>query len=64
MNFSFLSNKKYENNIFCFNTNLLPDHAILNAYQSAIENNLSPLPNDDVEANENFHHIKSASKMN
>ena len=60
INFSFLCNKKYKNNILCFNTNLLPDHAILDAYQRATENNLSHLPNYDVEANEIFHHIKSA----
>ena len=60
MNFSFLYNKKYKNNILRFNTNLLSDHAVLNTYQRALENNLPPLPNDDVAANEIFHHIKSA----
>ena len=39
---------------------MLSDRAVLNTYQRAIENNLSPLPNDDVEANEILHHIKSA----
>ena len=60
MNFSFLCNKKYKNNILRFTTNLLSDNAALDAYQRAIENKLPPLPNDDVEANEIFHHIKSA----
>ena len=36
------------------------DHAVLDTYQRAIENNLPPLPNDDVEANEILHRIKSA----
>ena len=57
MNFSFLCNKKYKNNILQFNTNLL---SVLDTYQGAIENNLPSLPNDDVEAKEIFHHIKSA----
>ena len=61
MNFSFLCNKKYKNNILSFNKNLLSDHAVLDAYQRAIENKLLPLPNDDVEANEILHHIKSAA---
>ena len=43
-----------------FNTNLLSNRAVLDTYQRAIENNLPPLPNDDVEANEILHHIKSA----
>ena len=43
-----------------FNTYLLSDWAILDTYQRAIENNLPPLPHDDVEANEILHHIKSA----
>ena len=60
MNFSFLYNTKYKKNTLSFNTNLLSDRAVLNTYQRAIENNLSPLPNDDVEANEILHHIKSA----
>ena len=60
MNFSFLCNKKYKNNILCFNTNLLSDRAVLGTYQRAIENNLPLLPNDDVEANEILHRIKSA----
>ena len=60
MSFSFLCNKKYKNNISRFNANLLSDHAVLDAYQRAKENNLPLLPNDDVEANEIFHHIKSA----
>ena len=47
MSFSFLCNKKYKNNILRFNTNLLFDHAVLDAYQRAIENNLPLLPNDD-----------------
>ena len=38
----------------------MSDHAVLDAFQRAIENNLTPLPNDDIEANEIFHHIKSA----
>ena len=57
MNFSFLRNKKYKNNILQFNTNLL---SVLDTYQGTIENNLPSLPNDDVEAKEIFHHIKSA----
>ena len=60
MNFSFLCNKKYQNNILRFSTNLLSNHAVVDTYQRAIENNLPPLPNNDVEANEIFHHIKSA----
>ena len=60
MNFTFLYNTKYKKNTLSFNTNLLSDRAVLNTYQRAIENNLSPLPNDDVEANEILHHIKSA----
>ena len=60
MNFSFLCNKKYKNNTLRFNTNLLCDRAMLDTYQRAIENNLPPLPNDDVEANEILPHIKSA----
>ena len=60
MNFSFLCNKKYKNNILSFNTNLLPDRAALNTCQYALANNLPPLPNDDVEANEILHNMKSA----
>ena len=60
MNFSFLCNKKYKKNTLRFNTNLLSDRAMLDTYQRAIENNLPPLPNDDVEANEILPHVKSA----
>ena len=60
MNFSFLCNKKYKNNTLRFNTNLLSDRAMLDTYQRAVENNLAPLPNDDVEANEILPQIKSA----
>ena len=60
MNFSFLCNKKYKNKVLQFSTNLLSDRAVLDTYQRAIENNLPPLSNDDVEANEILHHIKSA----
>ena len=60
MNFSFLGNKKYKNNILCFNANLLPDRAVLDTYQRAIENNLPPWPNEDVKANEILNHIRSA----
>ena len=60
MNFSFLCYKKHKNIILGFNTNLSSDCAVLDTYQRAIENSLPPLPNDDVEANEILHHIKSA----
>ena len=60
MIFSFLCNKKYKNKVLRFSTNLLSDRAVLDTYQRAIENNLPPLSNDDVEANEILHHIKSA----
>ena len=59
MNFSFLCNKKYKITILCFSTNLFSDRAVLDTYQHAIENNLPPLPNDDIEANEILHYIKS-----
>ena len=59
-NFSYLDNKIYKNNILRFNGNLLPDPAVLDTYQGAIENNLPPLPNEDAEANEILHHIRSA----
>ena len=39
---------------------MLSDRAVLDTYQRAIENNLPPLPNDDVEANEILPHVKSA----
>ena len=38
----------------------MSDHAVLDAYKRAMENNLPPLPNDDVQVNEIFHRIKSA----
>ena len=59
MNFSFLCNTKYKNNILRFNTNLLSGRAVLDTYQRAIEINLPPLPNNDAEANEILHRIKS-----
>ena len=37
------------------------DCTVLDTYQHAIENNLPPLPNDGVEANEILHHIKFAA---
>ena len=58
MNLSFLCNKKYKNSILRLIVNLLPDRAVIDTYQRATENNLQPLPNDDVEANEILHHIK------
>ena len=60
MNLSFLCNKKYKNSILRLIVNLLPDRAVIDTYQRATENNLQPLPNDDVEANEILHHIKPA----
>ena len=39
---------------------MLSDRTVLDSSQHAIENNLPPLPNDDVEANEILQHIKSA----
>ena len=60
MNLSFLCNKKYKNSILRICTKLLSDCAVLDTYQRAIESNLPPLPNDDVEANEILHHIKPA----
>ena len=59
MNFSFLCNKKYKIKILRFSTNLFSDRAVLDTYQHAMENNLPPLPNDDIEANEILHYIKS-----
>ena len=38
----------------------MSDSAVLDTYQCTIENNLPPLPNDNVEANEILYHIKSA----
>ena len=39
---------------------MLSDRTVLDSSQHVIENNLPPLPNDDVEANEILQHIKSA----
>ena len=62
MNFLFLRIKKYKIIFYASaqSTNLLSDSAVLDTNQCTIENNLPPLPNDNVEANEILHHIKSA----